>query len=633
MASGAVSQSTSYRTPVKTVYQPVTVTRTRTAWARTTRTVLPPQTAEPEWEDDVDFDAPPVKAAPPAKKQAPIKEEKAPLEEEKAKEEPLEEHEYRDDGLLKVNPNGPHPIYELIKRAEDTWAKKLSRASKTLGEAVEEYKRRYKRDPPLGFDDWWGFVEDAEIQLPDEYDQIYNDLEPYWGMDPNDLQEIQREWEGHADSFTVGKEANGMISLVNYTLPGDEDKRFQLSKGAFEVMDLLEDVEEFIPPFRAVFSPHDNPNLHTDYELRNLALKAAATGTYIDINDPPEVKLNGWISACPPLSPAWRDPIDYNGPPPPRPYKSFIHDHRLSMDPCLHPSHLIQHGQFLSHKTGPVPHRRLIPQFSFCPTMLHHDIMPAMPINWVEDIYPRTNDPEWQQKFDSRLQWRGRNTGMWHTEDSRWRDMQRSRLVDWASNFTSENVTVLPPTKGDKERVGNGDNVRKALYAPAVADIAFADAPVSCPPEMCDKLKKIYEYREQHDIKRAGNYKYVIDVDGNGWSSRFKRLITSNSLIFKSTIYPEWYTDRVMPWVHYVPIQVDLSDLYDSLLFFRGNPNGDGAHDDLAMKIALSGREWSKTFWRKEDLTAYMFRLFLEYARVMSPDRKTMSYIHVEPGT
>ncbi|KAG6858275.1 hypothetical protein C0991_003157, partial [Blastosporella zonata] len=29
-------------------------------------------------------------------------------------------------------------------------------------------------------------------------------------------------------------------------------------------------------------------------------------------------------------------------------------------------------------------------------------------------------------------------------------------------------------------------------------------------------------------------------LDGNGWSSRFKRLITSNSLIFKATIYPEW---------------------------------------------------------------------------------------------
>lgn len=44
-------------------------------------------------------------------------------------------------------------------------------------------------------------------------------------------------------------------------------------------MEPLEDVEEFIPPFRAVFSPHDNPNLHTDIELKKQALKHAAAGT------------------------------------------------------------------------------------------------------------------------------------------------------------------------------------------------------------------------------------------------------------------------------------------------------------------------------------------------------------------
>lgn len=66
--------------------------------------------------------------------------------------------------------------------------------------------------------------------------------------------------------------------------------------------------------------------------------------------------------------------------------------------------------------------------------------------------------------------------------------------------------------------------------------------------------------------------------------------------------------DRIAPWVHYVPVQVDLSDLYDALLFFRGDGNGEGAHEHLARKIAVAGRQWSKTFWRKEDLVSYMFR-------------------------
>ena len=64
-------------------------------------------------------------------------------------------HTWLDDGLLSVNPeSGVHPILELIERAEKEWKGKLDNASKTLDEAVAEYKRRYGRKPPLGFDDW-----------------------------------------------------------------------------------------------------------------------------------------------------------------------------------------------------------------------------------------------------------------------------------------------------------------------------------------------------------------------------------------------------------------------------------------------------------------------------------------------
>ena len=63
------------------------------------------------------------------------------------------------------------------------------------------------------------------------------------------------------------------------------------------------------------------------------------------------------------------------------------------------------------------------------------------------------------------------------------------------------------------------------------------------------------------------------------------------------------------------------------MTFFRGGGvNGDDAHEELAAKIAEAGRyvylfivflliiiiffrrEWAKTYWRKQDMTAYMFR-------------------------
>jgi hypothetical protein len=104
--------------------------------------------------------------------------------------------------------------------------------------------------------------------------------------------------------------------------------------------------------------------------------------------------------------------------------------------------------------------------------------------------------------------------------------------------------------------------------------------------------------------------RFLSQINGNAWSSRFKRLLTSRSLVFKAMAYPEWFAQRIQPWVHYVPIQLDYSDMYDTLMFFRGDETSErtGAHEELGRKIAMEGRRWSKEMWRREDLTAYNFR-------------------------
>lgn len=53
--------------------------------------------------------------------------------------------------------------------------------------------------------------------------------------------------------------------------------------------------------------------------------------------------------------------------------------------------------------------------------------------------------------------------------------------------------------------------------------------------------------------------------------------------------------------MHYVPIQVTYTDLYDVIAFFRN-------HDEAAAKIAGAGKQWSQKFWRKEDMSAYLYR-------------------------
>jgi len=255
--------------------------------------------------------------------------------------------------------------------------------------------------------------------------------------------------------------------------------------------------------------------------------------------------------------------------------------------------------------------------------MLHDDIMTMMPDQWVEDF---SWDIPWKNKTDERLLWRGSNTGAFVDRDTRWRESHRIRLVN-TTNSMLGNVTILRSALSMNERVGFGESIRAAHANPALMDVSFTEPAIGCAePTWCEELKRLFDFRHRQGWDTAAKYKYFLDIDGNGWSGRFQRLISTNSLVLKASVFPEWFGDRIMPWVHYVPIQMDFSDLYDALVFFRGDVRGDGAHDDLAERIAAAGAEWSRRFWRREDMVAYMFRLFLEYSRVMSEDRQAMTF-------
>ncbi|KAJ7632273.1 glycosyl transferase family 90-domain-containing protein [Roridomyces roridus] len=541
---------------------------------------------------------------------------------------PQAKHTFRDDGLIELNPLGNHPIFELISRAQDAWQDKLDRASTTLPEAVREYRRRYGRNPPKGFDVWWNYVREHNVQLPDEYDQIYRDLEPFWGIDPKDLDVMRSELEGKVDSYTVGKNATGNLSILNYSLtPGAED---HLLIGARGMIRLLESVQHLLPAFRAVVSPQDPPNRLTDFFVYDAALQAAADNRVLNRGQFPAVNSTGWTSACGPGSPARELDLEGSLPEKATQGPTFIYDHKLAMDPCLHPRHFWQHGIFIWEGKGPNPRRELFPEFSYTSSPVHHNIRIPTLYLWVEDILPRSDDPEWEDKPDHRLLWRGSTTGMTQPGEradtaTRLRKSHRVRLIEFVNDLKGM-LSILPSVKSQSERIGEPLQVPMSRVNPAVMDIAFAGSPMLCDAELCSVLGKMH-FQKSQSLREAGDYKYVSDVDGNGWSGRFQRLLISNSLIFKSTIYPDWYTDRIAPWVHYVPVQLDLSDLHNALLFFRGSDiSGVDAHDELARQIASAGRRWAKEFWRTEDMIAYFFRLLLEYARVMSEDREAMTF-------
>ena len=58
----------------------------------------------------------------------------------------------------------------------------------------------------------------------------------------------------------------------------DEVVRQEILKGVELVLDVVDEVQKDLRPFRAVFSPHDTPSLPTDWELREEAKEAAKAG-------------------------------------------------------------------------------------------------------------------------------------------------------------------------------------------------------------------------------------------------------------------------------------------------------------------------------------------------------------------
>ena len=68
--------------------------------------------------------------------------------------------------------------------------------------------------------------------------------------------------------------------------------------------------------------------------------------------------------------------------------------------------------------------------------------------------------------------------------------------------------------------------------------------------------------------------KYLLDIRGYGWSDRLKILLQLGRPVFiVDRPYKEWYTDKLVPWTHYVPVKEDMSDLIEHFTYMEEHPD------------------------------------------------------------
>ena len=136
-----------------------------------------------------------------------------------------------------------------------------------------------------------------------------------------------------------------------------------------------------------------------------------------------------------------------------------------------------------------------------------------------------------------------------HSETTPWRAFHRSRLAVMASNDLSGEVAVLsPPSAGPGKLVDHIAHFQQGDLNKKLLDVGLAYEPTQCTPEVCQLIKEELTFRPVKTFEEENQYQYIFDVDGNSWSARFKRLLTTGSCILKTTLYPECMPSNQSSW-------------------------------------------------------------------------------------
>lgn len=501
-----------------------------------------------------------------------------------------------------------HPMLQLARRSQASFVAMIETQSPDIVSAVEEYRRRYRREPPPGFGKWFTYAREHGSLIMDEYDEIYNMLEPFWSVSPQDLQRSVRTISADdSERLASLKVENGVVT---------KNHSNHIQDG---LLDLLDPVHGSLPDMEWMASVIDEPLVllseaenDIDSEGR-VPQKLRSEATWQDIQAPCTVP-----KPAIPNAPLWItssvgiDKESFNGLP-------FVENKDDALDICQHPEFDEMHdfGRTTKKQTVSI-YQGLIPIFSQAAPSTYSDIFFPTPQYWRKDKVQPHDPIAWDDKNNT-LYWRGSTTGGWALETSHWRNFIRHRLVAFVNGLSNPLYTYLRQSRhGFWSTYTTSDPLPASKYS--VNFSAF----IQCfPDSVCEEVKETFHGGASYAKMLEGfTYKYVMDIDGNTFANRFYRLLATNSAVLKTTAFKEWHDERLFPWVHYIPISLSYTELPEVMRFLTETEEGEA----LGKRVAMQGLEWGNRMLRKVDATIFTHRLMLEYARVMRVDRETARF-------
>lgn len=322
----------------------------------------------------------------------------------------------------------------------------------------------------------------------------------------------------------------------------------------------------------------------------------------------------------------------------------LVTNFNLSSDLCtVGPQIADLHGMLYA-STSMLATHKLVPVFGECKVNVNNDIL--FPANMYYKLDPRyeyddEDDISWDSKEDL-APWRGVTSGgTTHAEQGdKWKQMHRQRLV-LLTNSTVLGDGVQPILALSDAEEAQSDytlqEFRPAGFAENYTDIGFTET-TACIPD-CSFYDDQLTMLGQIGFTETFRAKYLIDVDGMSFSGRWRAFLQSRSLGIKATIFREWHDTRLWAWKHFVPMDNRFDDLYSLLTYFIGTEqrqvSASGArrvvkvprHDYEAYQLAQAGRERAAKVLRRVDIEIYLYRLLLEYGRIIDDNRAKLGFV------
>ncbi|KAJ7165693.1 glycosyl transferase family 90-domain-containing protein [Mycena crocata] len=451
----------------------------------------------------------------------------------------------------------------------------FARQSTSLEQAVARYTLKNGRTPPRNYDKWYQFATNRGC-LIDEYDQIQRDFEPFYQLAKEDPGFFKRMVDRGTQTVRSYSDASICLIRVGITQAITEDmgmKTFKVESGVASMTDdrgssynggwmsMLQNMSASLPDINIVINHRDEPRVAFDARVPHAQNGALHTSDTTPFRNAPR-----------PTSKYYKDEKHCIVPNEPKGFMTYANDANSFL---LYSAS----ADFTTDLYPILSQSKIYPCFSdiLFPSEFHY------PRSYWSPKYGFPNNISWEDKKPA-LYWRGQSTGGW-ISGTNYHSFPRFKLLDIARSH------------------GDIMNVAVSAFYEWFCQIDGCDAAA---------IKAEYNITGAASPREEGyRYKYVFDVDGNAFSGRYLGLLKSGSLVFKSTLFQEYFDDWLQPFVHYIPVLPDLSDLVERIQWAI-------AHDAEAQRIQQAGQEFVERVITDDQNDCYFLAVLLEWARLQA---------------